>query len=152
MSEANKQLVRRWFEEVWNMQKEEAIDEIFAPQGKAYGFPEPDSVLTGPESFKTIYRKFIGAFPDIHVEIREIIAEGDLVAVTWTATMTHLGDALGIAPTMKRETLDGCSVLVVRGPQIQDGRNYMEMHALLHRLQFGSATAGREETTELVGS
>lgn len=135
MSEANKQLVRRWFEQVWNQQKEEAIDEMFAPEGKAYGFPEPDSVLIGPESFKKVHRLFLATFPDIHITTREIITEGDLVAVTWTATMTHLGDSLGFAPTMKKESLHGCSVLVVRGPQIQEGRNYMEMHALIHRLK-----------------
>lgn len=142
MSEANKQLVRRWFEEVWNQQKEEAIDEMFAADGKAYGFPEPDSVLLGPESFKTVHRLFLGAFPDIRITTREIITEGDLVAVTWTATMTHLGDALGFGATMKKETLLGCSVLVVHGSQIQEGRNYMEMQALIHRLKDASlATA-----------
>ena len=135
MSEANRQLVRRWFEQVWNQQKEEAIDEMFAPEGKAYGFPEPDSVLSGPESFKTVHRLFLATFPDIHITTREIIAEGDLVAVTWSATMTHLGDALGFSATMQKESLDGCSVLVVRGSQIQEGRNYMEMHALIHRLK-----------------
>jgi steroid delta-isomerase-like uncharacterized protein len=138
MSEANKQLVRRWFEEVWNKQREEAIDEMFAPEGKAYGFPEADSVLVGPESFKQIYRQFLGAFPDIHITIRELIAEGDRVAVTWTATMTHLGHALGFPPTMKKESLHGCSVLVVRVPQIQEGTNYMEMQALIQRLRDSS--------------
>jgi predicted ester cyclase len=141
MSDANKQLALRWFEEVWNKQSEEAIDEMYAPGGKAYGFPQPDSVLIGPESFKSIHRIFIGAFPDIRFTVREVIAEGDLVAVTWTATMTHLGDSLGFAPTMKTESLLGCSVLVVRGSQIQEGRNYMEMHALIHRLKDGPPEA-----------
>ena len=138
MSEENKQLVRRWFEEVWNQQREETIDELFAPEGEAYGFPEPDSVLTGPESFKTIYRQFLEAFPDIHFTIRQVISEGDLVAITWTATMTHLGNGLGFPATIRRESLDGCSILEIRGPQIQSGRNYMEMYALIHRLKNGS--------------
>lgn len=59
MSEMNKKLVQRWFEEVWNQQSEEAIDEMYAPGGKAYGFPEPNSVLVGPESFKAIHRVFL---------------------------------------------------------------------------------------------
>jgi hypothetical protein len=63
MSEENKKLVRRWFEEVWNQQNEEAIDAMFASGGKAYGFPEPHSVLVGPESFKEIHRFFLGPFP-----------------------------------------------------------------------------------------
>ena len=139
MSEANKQLVRRWFEEVWNKQREEAIDEMFAPGGKAHGFPEPNSVLVGPESFKEIHRAFLGAFPDIHIAVHDIICEGDLVAVTWTATMTHLGHALGFAATMRKESLEGCSVLIVGGSQIQEGWNYMEMQALMHRLKESSS-------------
>lgn len=150
MSEANKQLVRRWFEEVWNKQREEAIDEMFAPAGKAYGFPEPNPVLIGPEDFKGFYRTFLGAFPDIRITTRELIAEGDLVAVTWTATMTHLGDTLGFPATMKKETLDGCSVLRVHGPQILEGTNYMEMQALIDRLR--AAAASEEETAALAGS
>lgn len=141
MSEANKQLVRRWFEEVWNKQSEEAIDEMFAPEGKCYGFPEPGSVLVGPESFKAVHRAFLGAFPDLHIETREIVAEGDFVAVTWTATMTHLGDTLGFAATMKKESLDGCSVVIVGGPQIQAGTNYMEMQGLIQRLKAESGAA-----------
>ena len=83
MSEQNKALARRWFEEVWNQGRESTIDELFHPQGKAYGFPEPDSVLIGPEGFKTIHRVFHNAFGDIHIAIDDIVAEGDVVAVRW---------------------------------------------------------------------
>jgi hypothetical protein len=39
MSEAaNMDLANRWFEKVWNQGRESAIDELFHPQGKAYGF------------------------------------------------------------------------------------------------------------------
>lgn len=141
MSEENKQLVRRWFEQVWNQQSEEAIDEMFAPGGKAYGFPEPHSVLVGPESFKSIHRFFLGAFPDLRITVQEIISENDRVAVSWTATMTHLGDHLGFAPTLKKETLDGSSFLIVRDGQIQEGKNYMEMRALIQRLKESSEPA-----------
>jgi predicted ester cyclase len=141
MSEANKQLARRWFEEVWNKQREEAIDEMFAPGGKAHGFPEPDSILIGPENFKSIHRVFLGAFPDIHIEVQDTICEGDRVAVIWTATMTHLGNTFGFAASMRKESLDGCSVLIARDGQIQEGWNYMEMQGLLQRLKGASEGA-----------
>jgi predicted ester cyclase len=150
MSEENKKLVRRWFEEVWNQQSEDAIDEMFAPGGKAYGFPEPNSVLVGPESFKSVHRLFLGAFPDLRITVREIVAEGDRVAVAWTATMTHLGEHLGFAPTMKQETLDGSSFLTVSGSQIQEGTNYMEMQALIHRLKESPQATIAEKATSLV--
>jgi len=145
MSAANRELVQRWFEEVWNKQSEDAIDQMFAPSGKAYGFPQADSVLVGPDKFKEIHRFFIGAFPDIRVTVQEIICEGDNVAVTWVASMTHLGDSLGFAPTMQKVSLEGCSVLIVRDGQIQDGRNFMEMEGLINRLK--TSASSEVETT-----
>jgi hypothetical protein len=65
----NKALAKRWFEEVWNQGRESTIDELFHPQGNAYGFPEADSVLAGPEGFKTIHRQFLSAFSGIHLGI-----------------------------------------------------------------------------------
>jgi len=144
MSEANKELVRRWFEEVWNKQREDAIDEMFAPGGKAFGFPEPNPVLVGPERFKAFHRTFLAAFPDIHIAVHDTICEGDRVAAIWTATMTHLGDSLGFAPTFQKVSLEGCSVLVVQGPQIQEGSNYMELQALVQRLKAASAQSTEE--------
>ena len=145
MSEENKKLVRRWFEEVWNQQREEAIDEMFAPGGKAHGFPERDSVLVGPEKFKETHRVFIGAFPDLHITVHDVVAEGEKVAVFWTAAMTHLGDHLGFAPTLKRERLDGASLLIVGGSQIQEGWDYMELQGLIMRLKGGSTAAIEEQ-------
>jgi steroid delta-isomerase-like uncharacterized protein len=146
MSAANRELVHRWFEEVWNKQREEAIDEMFAAGGKCYGFPGPGDVLIGPAKFKEVHRSFIAAFPDLRVTVHDIISEGDRVAVTWVANMTHLGDSLGFAPTLEKVALEGCSVLEVRDGQIQDGRNYMEMEGLIHRLK-ASAAASLEATT-----
>jgi predicted ester cyclase len=87
MSEdANKALAKRWFEEVWNQGKESAIDQLFHPQGKVFGFPEPDAVLIGPEGFKTVHRAFRNAFGNLHIDLNDLIAEGDRVAIRWTCT------------------------------------------------------------------
>ena len=53
--------------------------------------------------------------------------------------MTHLGDSLGFAPTLQKVSLEGCSVLVVRDGQIHEGKNYMEMEALINRLKASAA-------------
>jgi hypothetical protein len=59
--------------------------------------------------------------------------------------MTHLGEHLGFAPTLKKETLEGSSFLTVSGSQIQDGRNYMELQALILRLKENSPASIAEE-------
>ncbi len=135
MSEANKNLAREWFERVWNQKSEAAIDRMFHPDGKCYGFPKPDAVLTSPEDFKVIHRSFCGAFPDLHIEIEELVAEGDVVAVRWQITMTHRGDHLGIPASGKRASLSGASFIIVKGAQITEGWNYMDLQAMLMQLR-----------------
>jgi predicted ester cyclase len=135
MSEANRQLTQRWYDEVWNQHKTATIDELFAPQGKSYGFPEPGSVLVGPGNFKTIHATFCGAFPDLHIALDDVICEGNRVAVRWTSTMTHLGDHLGFAPSKKKAALSGSSFLIFENGLIVAGWNFMEMHSLIESLK-----------------
>jgi steroid delta-isomerase-like uncharacterized protein len=135
MLDDNRKLAVRWFDEVWNQKSEAAIDALFSPQGRACGFPEPDSVVIGPEAFKRLHRDFCGAFPDLHITLDDVIAEGDRVAVRWHVDATHQGDHLGFPATGKKATLTGSSFLVLRHGQIADGWNQMDMAGLFRRLQ-----------------
>jgi len=135
MSETNGQLTRRWYDEVWNQRKSAAIDAMFAPLGKSYGFPDPDSVLVGPKAFKEIHARFCGAFPDLHIALDDIICEGNRVAVRWTSTMTHLGNHLGFPASKKKAALSGSSFLIIEDGLIVEGWNFMEMHTLIQSLK-----------------
>ena len=135
MSEANKQLVRRWFDEVWNNQNGAAIDEMLSDAGEYRGFPESNSVLVGTEDFKLIHETYIGAFPDLRFTVEDLIAEGDRVAVRWSVEMTHLGHHLGIAPTGRRLRQQGTSFLVIRRGKFVEGWSELDMQQLFQQLQ-----------------
>jgi steroid delta-isomerase-like uncharacterized protein len=135
MSEENKNLARRWFEEVWNQGHEAAIAEMYHPDGRSFGFPETESIIQGPQEFAQVCRKFRAIFPDIHVIVNDVIAEGDKVAVLWHATMTHLGDGLGFPASAKKVSLPGSSFMLCRGGQIVEGRNQMDFTKLRLQLQ-----------------
>jgi steroid delta-isomerase-like uncharacterized protein len=135
MTEQNKALARRWFEEVWNQGKQSAIDELFHPEGKAYGFPDPDSVLIGPAGFKTIHSAFHQSFGDIHIVIDDLIAEGDRVAIRWTSTMIHNGDGLGFPATGKKTGFSGASFITCHNGQLIDGWNFMDLTRMTQQLQ-----------------
>lgn len=80
MSEENKALVRRWFEEVWNKGRADAIDEMFAADGIAHGLADDSgSPLRGTDGFRVFHQKFRSAFPDLVVTVEDAIAEGDTV-------------------------------------------------------------------------
>ena len=83
MSESNKNVVRRLFEEVWNKGNLQVADELFAPNYVHRDASTPD-VGRGPESEKkraTLYRT---AFPDIRFTIEDVIAERETVIARWT--------------------------------------------------------------------
>ncbi|MFL6429358.1 MAG: ester cyclase [Acidobacteriaceae bacterium] len=135
MSEENKNLVRRWFEEVWNKRRISAVAEMYHPSGHAHGFPDPDSVLTGPEQFAAACKNFHETFSDIHITLDELVAEGDKVAVRWTATMTHTGEGLGFPATFRKVNLPGSSFVIFEKGMIIDGWNQMDFTRIQKQLK-----------------
>jgi len=102
MSAENKAFVKRWFEEVWNKGRVEAIDEMFALDGIAHGLAEdPKFPLRGPAAFKPFHKQLRDALSNIHIDVVDSISEGDKVVVRCVVTAIHSGASLGVAPTNK---------------------------------------------------
>jgi steroid delta-isomerase-like uncharacterized protein len=72
---------------------------------------------TGREALKEVFGRLRRAFPDLQIEIEDLIAEGDKVVSRNTVTGTHRGEYMGIAPTGRTVTYD--EIFVVR---FADGR------------------------------
>lgn len=81
--EANTQLVRRWYEQVWNQKNEAAIEEMYHPSGKAYRFPEPGLGARVAGSFESHPADFCRCLSRSVIHLEDIIAEGDRVAARW---------------------------------------------------------------------
>jgi len=120
MSETNKNVVRRLFDEVWNKGNLPVADELFAPNYVHHDSSTPD-VGQGPESEKkraTLYRT---AFPDLRLTIEDITAEGETVMARWSCRGTHKGDLSGIAPTGKQFTISGISIARIANGKMAEG-------------------------------
>ncbi len=143
MSDANQQLVQRWFDEVWNQGNPTTIDELMLPDGKAHGFPEPSAILIGPSEFKQAHALFKEAFSNISVNVDEIIADADHVAARWTVTVTHTGQALGFPPTGRTASFSGTSFLHIEQGKIAEAWNHMDFTRVVLELQAASVTAKR---------
>jgi len=147
MSEANKALVRRWFEEVWNQGREETIDELFAVSGVGYGLGDTEAALRGPAEFKPFVRNLRGGLPDIHMTIEDCIAEGDRVTVRITAEGTHKGGHLGVAPSGRRVHIEGIVVVRIENGQIVEGWNIWDQLGLLRQIGALPAQKGPDQFT-----
>src|SRR4026209_1251806 len=112
MSEENKELVRRWFDEVWNKGRAEAIDEMFDEYGIAHGLSEdPAKPITGPQDFRPFHTLFRGAFPNREIVIEDLVAEGDRVAARCSVRARHEGDFMGRAATQAPVEFTGIAIV-----------------------------------------
>src|SRR5438477_3271575 len=99
-AEANRALVKRFFDEVCNGRKLNVADELFAA-GHTYTDPAIPGVPPGPAGMKAVIGAYHSAFPDARWEIHETIAEGDKVVTRWTGHGTQRGELNGIPATGK---------------------------------------------------
>src|SRR5689334_14931960 len=109
---ANKELVRRFYKEVyvnWNMA---LADDVLSPQFTSHDWPED-----GPKAFRAYYSAIRSALPDARYEVDDLIAEDDKVVVRWRLLGTHKGAFRGIAPTGQPITLKGIAIY-----RVEDGK------------------------------
>ena len=132
MSEANKQLAKRWFEEVWNKGRREAISEILAPDAE---IRESGEIVRGPEGFYPFFDRMHAAFSDIHVTFQDAIAEADMVCLRWSCSMKHTGSDLGIPPTQKTLATTGMTMVRVANGRFVAGWQNWDMLGLMQQIR-----------------
>ena len=118
MAAANKELVRRFYKEVyvnWNMT---LADQVLSPQFTSHDWPEGGP--TGPQAFRAYYSAIRSALPNARYEVDDLIAEGDKVVVRWRLLGTHEGAFRGIAPTGQPITLKGIAIYRVEGGKLME--------------------------------
>lgn len=116
--EENKVIFRRIIEELWNQQKLEVCDELFAADSDS---PSVPGLPPGPEGVKMIAGMFLAAFPDLNVQIEIEIAEGDLVGGRLRQKGTHTGPMASPTGTIPAsgKSVDFTEVAMLR---IADGK------------------------------
>lgn len=128
----SKALVARWFHRAYNEGDPDVADEVFAEDFTLHGVP--DGRRIGPDGPRRNVGAFRAAFPDIRATIDDQVAEGELVVTRWTATGTHLGPFLGVAPTGRRVTVPVIVVWrVLDGRAVEDWTRWDRLD-LLHQL------------------
>lgn len=131
-TEKNKATVRRFWEEVFNGRKLSLIEELFSTDWvyhevggqKIFG-------LKGLKEFLTDYHN---AFPDIQVEVENLIAEGDKVVSHVTSRGTHKGELMGIAPTGKQVTVPVICISRFVGDKIVEDWEMIDLFGMLQQL------------------
>lgn len=113
---ADNERVAREVIDAWNAHDPEHLVKLLAQE-----FVSESDTLPGPvrgrDAQRQVMQMYLRAFPDIHLDIEQILTSGDHVVTRWRATGTHRGELMGIQPTNRRAETHGCSV-----SQYQNGR------------------------------
>lgn len=131
-AEANKAIVRRYYEELWNQWNLRVADELIDAGISFSG--SLGVTVKGLEGFKQYVTLVRRAFPDFHNTIEDLIAERDRVVARLTYHGTHRGELFGIPPTGKQVTYAGIAIFRIAEGKIVDGWVLGDMYGLMKQL------------------
>lgn len=132
---ADNTLLHRWFEEVWNKGREEAIDEMLAEDIIAHGLlDEEGNTIVGIAKFKPFFRKFREAFPDIHVTVEDTVSEGNKITGLCRVRATHSGQGIGVRPTNKQIDFTGIAIIKIEDGKIIEAWNQFDFMSMYQQL------------------
>jgi steroid delta-isomerase-like uncharacterized protein len=134
LSETNKTISRRFFEEAFGKGNLNVLDEIIASDHVNSGPGALPELPTGPEGAKQLVTVYRNAFPDVRFTVDEQIAEGDKVVTRWTADGTHKGELQGIPATGKSSTVTGIAVDRIVNGKIAESWGIFDQFGMMQQL------------------
>lgn len=132
-AEANKQLIRRYYEELWNQWRFELADELVEAEVRFRG--SIGRMVVGRGGLVSYMKHIRGIFPDLYNSIETLVAEDDRVAAQLTYSGTHRGEMFGIAPTERRIRYSGVGIFQIASGKIIEGWVLGDLAGLLLQLR-----------------
>jgi steroid delta-isomerase-like uncharacterized protein len=129
---SNKAVVYRFFNDCVNAHNLDAGEKLVTEGFVSIyaGMPETNT----REAFKALGSAYFKAFPDMHLTIHDMIAEGDWVAMHYTWTGTNRGEFMGMPPTNRQVTSSGMGFYRVENSLLAEQRVCEDMLGLLQQL------------------
>jgi steroid delta-isomerase-like uncharacterized protein len=118
------------------------IDEIVDPDVQIRT-PLPVQA-TGPEALKEVFARLHRAFPDLHVNVEDLIEEGDKVVGRNKITGTHRGEYMGVSPTGRSITYNEIFIFRFAGGRIAETWGVVDVFSQLKQLgiRVGAPSGG----------
>jgi steroid delta-isomerase-like uncharacterized protein len=133
----NKALLRRFHDATSSGDLEliaRVVDELVAPDAVIHT-PLPIDA-TGAALLKEVFARLLTAYPDLHIAVQDVIAEGDRVVSRNVVTGTHLGPYMGLEPTGRSVTYN--EIFVVRFANGQIAETWGVVDVLTQLRQLGA--------------
>jgi steroid delta-isomerase-like uncharacterized protein len=132
MSDANKAVIQAFIEDVLNQKRLERANDLVKED-----FVELDPLPgqeQGREGLKAILRVLWSAFPDMYLNVHEMVAEGEKVVTRFVWTGTHRGPFLGITTTARSVAVKGVVIDRLEDGKMADSRILIDTMGLMQQL------------------
>lgn len=146
VADANKALVRRFYEQVYERENLAAIKEFVDPSCVAH--LSADRTIRGPVAIKQAVARLLAAFPDLAVTIEGQMADGDQVITRWTLEGTHRGEWRENPPTGRRIRMMGITIFRLAGDRIVESWETADELSLLQQIVPGRLSDQRTRDRE----
>lgn len=129
----SEQLIRRYFEEVWNQQELQVIDEL-TPEPFVLHY-QGKSITANHEEHKEVVSYWLNALADYRVELHDIFSDENKVVARYTFTGTHQDSVLEIPPTGKEVRVTGIWICRVENSLLSECWEEYDEQGLINQLQ-----------------
>ena len=141
-SDAKKAIAQRLAREVFSGGDMRVFDELVADDYVNHNIPVPG--IPGTKAgFRQLVEATRQAFPDVEVEVQDLVAEGDFVVFHDHVTATSTGDFLGVPPTGKPVEWTEIHFLRIGDGQVVEHWTNFDQLGILTQLGAIPASAGR---------
>jgi steroid delta-isomerase-like uncharacterized protein len=130
-------VMRRWFKEVWNERRADAIDDLMSHDARVHGLAGVP--IIGAAAFKPFHKTFCDSFKEFKIEITQSLVDGDRVAVVCHVTGKHDGDALGGKATNQPVDFWGMTVGRIEDGKIVEGWNTFDFLTMYQQIGWVKA-------------
>lgn len=118
----NKELFRRYFEDIANTGEFDRVGEIFADDYLHHDPANPDPrPMVGPQAVRDHLTSLRDAFPDLVFDVEDTVSEGDQIIVRWTVRGTNTGDYFGMPATGRPIEITGMNTWRTRDGKAIEG-------------------------------
>jgi steroid delta-isomerase-like uncharacterized protein len=114
--------MNRFFAEAINTHDLSRLPEFCASDYKWHGEENSEALgeAIGYDEYVRVCGEFFEAFPDFHVDIKEILVDGERACVRYVEGGTHTKDFAGFSATGKRSTWSGIGIFHIRDGKIHE--------------------------------
>lgn len=119
--------------DAWNSYDLERVLPYYSEDYEAVDIGEPQ-VQHGRESVREMLVRYWKAFPDLRFRVTDTVAEGDRIAISWSAEGTHQGTIMNIPPTGRKVQIRGVSIIDVKGGLVTRGQYIWDLAGMLRHM------------------